>query len=693
MLRNMTIFGAVQFSMRKIICFIFSLALASQLFSQADSTRKDTLDYYEMSLEQLLKMKAHGVPSELEKLINSLISVASKKPLNVRESPSIITLVTKEEIQKSGARDLIDVLRLVPGIDFGVDVEGVVGIGTRGNWAHEGKVLLLLDGQEVNEVLFATTQFGNHFPIDQIKKIEIIRGPGSAIYGGFAEYGVINIITNQADDINGLNVAGTYGQMEKDFGRRNFGLSVGKKIGDFSFSLSGLMGQGQRSDQNYTDFSDSTHSMAGNSALNPRYFNAAASYKGLSFRCIGDFYQTTMSDSYGEIIKDGNITENFNSIFSELKWVVKVNDKFTITPRFNYKLQTAWQAPAYDDKGAYDKSVSRITGNITSSYNFNRYINFVFGAELFQDKAVDHTDSSYFSNGEPTVSYYNYAFFTQGLIRTRFVNFIVGARFDKHNEYGQAFVPRVGFTKKLNRFHFKALYSNAFRAPSIENISSADSAGIKPELTQVAEIELGYQVTRKSIFTVNVYDIETKDPIIYYTSLDSTNTDLYGNFGKSGTQGIEAEYRIKDKWGHIAVNYAFYTAAGKEKVEVYQTENKSSLLAFANHRINLNACWNINKNLSVNTTASFYGKRWAITSLDSLDLAVQEELSPVILVNLFVRYVTPVKGLTVGAGVYDALNQKINFIQPYDGGHPPLPGPSREFVFKLSYDLNFKKKD
>ncbi|HEX7413290.1 MAG TPA: TonB-dependent receptor plug domain-containing protein, partial [Bacteroidia bacterium] len=169
-----------------------------------DSTQKDTLNFYDMTIEQLLSLKAHGIPSELEKLINSLISVASKKPLNVRESPSIVTLVTADEIKNSGARDLVDVLRLVPGIDFGMDVEGVVGIGMRGNWAHEGKVLLLLDGQEMNEILYATTQFGNHFPIDQIKKIEIIRGPGSAIYGGYAEYGVINIVTKQGGDINGI---------------------------------------------------------------------------------------------------------------------------------------------------------------------------------------------------------------------------------------------------------------------------------------------------------------------------------------------------------------------------------------------------------------------------------------------------------------------------------------------------------
>ncbi|MGZ4096642.1 MAG: TonB-dependent receptor plug domain-containing protein [Bacteroidia bacterium] len=673
------------------LTFTFAFCIAG--FGQSDTAvaKNDTLDYYEMSLDQLLKLKSHGVPTELEKLINSLISVASKKPLNVRESPSIVSLITEEEIKKSGARDLIDVLRLVPGIDFGADVEGVVGIGIRGNWAHEGKVLVLLDGQEMNEILFACNEFGNHYPIEQIKRIEVIRGPGSAIYGGYAEYGVINIITRQAEDINGITVSGTYGQMEKDYGRRNVNLMIGKKIGDFSFSVAGLMGQGQRSDQTYHDFSDSTYNMAGSSALNPRYFNAALGYKGLSFRVIGDFYQTSHRNGYGPVIRDGTQMENFNSAFSELKYIYKVNDKLTITPRINYKTQTPWQAPAYDDKKPYNKTATRTTGNITASYNMNRYVNIVCGSEIYQDVAVDHTDSSYFLNDKQTISFYNYAFFAQGLIKTRLVNFIVGARYDKHNVYGHAFVPRVGLTKKYNRFHFKALYSNAFRAPAIENINSADSTGIKPELTQVMEVELGYQVTHKSIFTVNVYDIETKNPIIYYTSLDSTNTDLYKNFGHAGTQGIEAEYRIKDKWGYVTINYAFYSAANKQKVALYETEKSSSLLGFANHRVNLNASWNISKKLSFNTTASLYGPRYAVTSLDTAGNSVQELLAPKFLLNFFFRY-QPVKGLSIGLGMYDVLNQKINFIQPYAGGSPPLPGSSREVVFRLQYDLNFKNK-
>src|ERR1051325_7913669 len=289
--------------MKKLLPIFFLFLFFQRIsFSQNQSFKGDTLDYYEMSLEQLMRMKAHGVPSELEELINQLILAASKRPLTARESPGIVTLITDEEIKNSGARDLIDVLRLVPGIDFGVDVEGVVGIGTRGLWAHDGKMLLLVDGQEMNELVFATNQFGNHIPVEQIKKIEVIRGPGSAIYGGFAEYGVINIVTKSASDLPGISLTGTYGQMQGDYARRNINLMAGQKINDFEYSLSGFVGQGNRSDQTYTDFYGNSYNMAGNSALNPMMMNIGMGYKGLSFRGIADLYNISVRDAY-DVIK------------------------------------------------------------------------------------------------------------------------------------------------------------------------------------------------------------------------------------------------------------------------------------------------------------------------------------------------------------------------------------------------------
>lgn len=684
----------------QLVCFAFFLFPLSS-FSQQDTLAvKDTsaindsitVDYYDMTIEQLQQLKAVGVSSELEQLINSLIGVASIKPLSGRESPSIISLITEEEIQKSGARDLMDVLSLVPGFDFGVDVEGVVGLGMRGNWAHEGKILLLLDGQEMNENLFGTTQFGNHFAVDQIKKIEIIRGPGSAIYGGYAEYGVINIITKNGKDINGISLSGTYGQMKNDYGRRNVNLSLGKKFGEFQISGSVFMGQGNRSDQDFTDFYDSTYNMGGgNSKLDPTNVNVGLTYKGLSARFILDNYYTTTGDGY-DVVKAPSQQE-FNSSFAEIKYAFKLGEKFTITPRINYKQQAPWKTEADSITEAYYKIVDRYTGNLTMSYTVNRKINIIFGGEVYSDFAKDMVDSSFFTNGKKQVNYLNTAAFAQSVIKLRLVNIILGARFDNHNAYGSAFVPRLGLTKRIDNFHFKLLYSNAFRAPTIENINLSDSVGIKPEITSIAELELGYEIRRNSIITINFFDISTKNTIAYYYD-DSTDTDAYHNIGETGSRGVELEYKFRDKWGFINLNYAFYTVAGKEKIADYEVpENKSVLLAFPSHKINLGAGFNITKQFSINPSVSYRGERYGYTSIDTLGNGVIEKFSPMVLANIFLRYEDLfIKGLDLGVGVYDIFDQRVKYIQPYNSNHAPLPGPSREFIVKLSYTLKAKKE-
>jgi outer membrane receptor for ferrienterochelin and colicin len=154
-------------------------------------------------LDSLFNLQAYTAESELQKSLNQKVSVATLN-LSSRESPGIVTVINREEITNSGARDLTDVLRLVPGFDIMQDLQFVLGMSLRGSWANEGKILVLMDGVPFNELLYQSVAIGNRFPVDAIERIEIIRGPGSAIYGGSAEYGVINIITKNADNLNGV---------------------------------------------------------------------------------------------------------------------------------------------------------------------------------------------------------------------------------------------------------------------------------------------------------------------------------------------------------------------------------------------------------------------------------------------------------------------------------------------------------
>ncbi|MFH1049868.1 MAG: TonB-dependent receptor plug domain-containing protein, partial [bacterium] len=155
------------------------------------------------------------------------IAVTGQNKATITESPGIVTLITEDEIRESGARDLLDILRMVPGLDFGAELDNVIGFGVRGNNATEGKVLVLIDGQQMNETNYGSFPFGQHILPDNIKRIEIIRGPGSAIYGGMAELAVINIITRKGTDINGINISAEVAASESMMSRGSFQMATG----------------------------------------------------------------------------------------------------------------------------------------------------------------------------------------------------------------------------------------------------------------------------------------------------------------------------------------------------------------------------------------------------------------------------------------------------------------------------------
>jgi len=682
----------------KLLLVFLLLGISCAVFAQQDTAKLDSNAIYNMSLEQLMNLKETGVSSQLEAQINALIGVASKKSLSQRKSPSVVTVISQDEIERSGARDLIDVLRLVPGIDFAVDVQGNISIGMRGNWAEEGKVLLLLDGQEMNELMYSSLQFGNHFDVSQIKRIEIIRGPGSAIYGGFAEYGVISIITKDGEDLKGISVNGSYGQTARALGYRDISLSVGDKIKDFTYSLAGFLGQANRSDNAYTDFYGTSYSMINNSNLNPASLDLKMAYKGWSFKGIYDDFDMSTRDNYG-VPTSKAYTDDFLSELFELKYDSKLSDKITLTPLLSYKFQKPWNFTGKVDSAdaaytIYDKAVQRIKGNLTMIYDITHHINLVAGAEVYNDNASLGIDTTLFSNGKAHVSYMNTAAFMQALFRYKIASVTLGARYDNNSAYGSSFVPRLGILKKVDKWNFKLLYSNSFRAPGIEDINFSFDGHIKPEDTQVIEFEVGREIATDMFVTLNVFDITTKNPIVYYVdsvlNSNGTYSEGYKNMHEQGTRGAEFDYKVKETWGYVDLNYAYYTAAGKTVVSTYQVPgDNSATLGFASNKVNFSFSYNITPGLSITPTVSWIGQRYGYVDSNSSGVPALKKFSPTTLANIYLMY--KVNKLKIGVGCYNILNADYEFIQPYNGGHAPLPSMSREYEVRVSYDLNFKK--
>jgi len=123
----------------------------------------------------------------LQDLLNMETSVTTKSAARtLRETPGIISVISREELTRLGVRDLLDVMQLVPGFDVGVDTFGELFMGARGIWTAEGKVLVLFDGHPAHDLGYGMVPLGNHFPMDWIERVEIVRGPGSVVRGGVA---------------------------------------------------------------------------------------------------------------------------------------------------------------------------------------------------------------------------------------------------------------------------------------------------------------------------------------------------------------------------------------------------------------------------------------------------------------------------------------------------------------------------
>lgn len=651
-------------------------------------TREEIL---QMSYEQLMALPledlmvlAGKLGVSIDEMLKMQTSVASRTELSSRESPGIITIVTAEEIRNAGARDLIDVLKLVPGFDFEYDVDGVVGLGFRGNWVHEGKALILLDGQMMNDLVYFNTPFGNHFDVTQIKKIEIVRGPGSAIYGGNSELCVINIITRSGKDLQGISAGVTYGQLPENYGRINGSLQTGLKAGKWDLAIKGFIGQANRSTRDYTDGYDTLtnrlqkYQLSENgSKIETQNLNLSAQRENFSWHFIYDNYNTQcLSEGTPEFNK-------FRSMVSSLQYDFHLTDKLSVSPAFTYQYSMPYENATLS---SYSYDIHRFKTAVGFNYDYSKNLNFIAGGEYYRDNGQikEETLGSYLLNLD------NVAFYAQALWKISGFNVVAGGRGENNSVYGTAFAPRIGVTKIIRDFHFKILASEAFRSPSIGNIDVSD--GLKVENTLVIETELGYKINENMFATVNIYDINIKNPILYY---DDGNEEAipkinwgYENALKSGSNGIELEYRYKYLWGYSTFNYSYYTNRWKTVPEYYKDiEQEGSVLGMPQHKFSYQAGFRINDNLNFGPSVVYSGIRYGYSLQQDGNFGLKES-GPSLLMNLNVSANNVLlQGLNVDFGVYNLLDDKTELFQPYNGGYPSYPGRDREIYARIVYNL------
>ncbi len=662
----------------------------------------------------------HWIPSysaSAEELsLNNLIeiarvTIATKTERSIESAPSSVTVITHDDIKRYMCRDLVDVLNLVPGFSISKDLGWDMALASRGIFAFEGRALFMVNGMQVTGLYFGNYILGNDIPVHMIDRIEVIRGPGSVIYGGSAELAVINVITRSDKNTAGTQVFARYGQLEKDAGHRDIGVRYDSDPAnaDFKYSLSAFAGDAVWSNKEYRffDYAPERNADKDKQSIRDAYTTMGSLNIG---KTQAKFYarkNTTVttedkySDTDGYTEKLGNFKHDEHNFY--LEHAFQIGENFSLTPFLDYQYSMEWQYP--------NESVRAITRNkagLSALYHSDS-IEILTGAEYFVDDArmirnkndPDDSIKGFYKNRNDPILHDNLQIASQALYSglTYFWNNYsasAGIRYDSNEVYGHATSPRLGLTASIDKFHSKLIYSEAFRAPTTGNNTYSyygiDPAkpwreDVIPETVQVAELELGYKISPAFKIVSNVYQQTIRKVIEFYYDID--NDDTYSrNGGKMGSQGIELEnsYLSTDFDAKLSLSYSKLT----DKTAVtYIARHRDAVMGVPDSKASLHLSRKLTPALRANVNQLFVGKiaTMAVKNCESeSDTTCTHDTKVQNVTDVGVQYNEPGSTLELALNIQDAFNQGLLVATGYlDSGADDFKWKGREVSLNTSY--------
>lgn len=652
------------------------------------------------------------------------IVTASKFSEKMNVAPSIMTVITREDIMKNHARDMIDVLNMIPGMNVGQDCRQVGALIVRGLYGFEGRALFMLDGLTLNEHSFGSYVLGNDFPIHLIEKIEIVRGPGSVVYGGAAELAVINIITSKGAEVGGGELSVRYGALPTVYGHRDIGIRFGNKSGEMEYSFLGFTGEAIRSDGDYSYF-DYRPTFAGTEKTSRNSDKSLAfSAEFLNNTRIKGYYQDFYNREVDEYESDLDISSealdvlnaahtyytHFLSYSMDISKKLEFSEQFNVTPSLGYIYNEPW-----DETGRNDIAITRVTPSLTSNWFIMNKIRFFGGfetyldhTEVIEESGVAIMDSDYLRKsltGPPvkSVNINSYAVYSSLNADFNLFHYVAGLRYDKNELYGQQLSPRLGLTYEQGGFFSKLLYSAAFRAPlyanNVQVRAGFDPAKpwrseVKAESTRVFELEVGKEVTRNLFGTINIFH-QTVNNIIEYRWQPDYEDVYSDNGGKIGTDGLETEWKFKkDRYqGLLNVSYLtpklyadptneFAYAANPQGGDTYLAIHApDELLGVPTVKVYTNHYYDITKKLSVQANLLYLTAKNAMSGWgETITIAPQT------IIGIGMIYKSILKGMDVSFSAHDIFNRRLKLVVPYyDSGQDILNYKGREISVDVRY--------
>ncbi|MBI5800694.1 MAG: TonB-dependent receptor, partial [Verrucomicrobia bacterium] len=511
----------------------------------------------EISLDELLAVKVQTVIS------------AAKYAQPTALAPASVTIVTDRDIQLHGYRNLTEVLGSVRGFTATYDRNyhylGIRGFNRPGD--YNSRVLLLIDGHRVNDVVYDGAPIGNdgYLDVDLIDRVEVVRGPGSAVYGSSAFFGVVNVITRRGRDMKGAEAALTVGAFDTYQGRFSLGQQLTNGV---EFLLSGTV----RESEGHRQLSFPAGSAVGLDGESGRSLFARIGVPGLEL--TGGFVTRTKQ------IPTGSYGTDFGVAGSQTR-----DDKAFA----DLKMQRRWEEPGVDllarlyydydrYRGYYIYTGARnvdpaegqrwgaevqVTKEIGERHKVSAGLDFRNSFQIQQENFTEVPFTLNFSDSRQSTVISPYIT-SQWQLRSN-LTFHAGARLDYFDNATHSANPRLGLVwQPVDGTVLKGLYGTAFRAANAYELQYNDgmvtqkpALSLRPETVDTYELVWEQALGRHWHFTSSAYFYEINNAITQITD-PADGLLVFRNTGQNTGRGVENELAYKSDNGFCTrLSYVF----------------------------------------------------------------------------------------------------------------------------------------
>jgi outer membrane receptor protein involved in Fe transport len=669
-----------------------------------------------------------AVPAKLDVQLREIeeVTAASRVAESVEDAPSSVTIITGQELRAMGYPTLADALRGVRGIyvgnDTSYDIVGIRGFSRPGDYGS--RVLVLLDGHPLNDNYVGQSYFGYDGRVDlaDIERIEIVRGPGSVVYGTGAFLGVINLTTRTRAAPTHTEAGITAAGNGVGAARVMQQLQISPDAGIWT-SVSAAHGGG--ADYFFQEFA-SDPATGGNSRGNDGFdagnVTGRAWYKWATLQWyLNSRNKNLPSGEFGTIFGDSRLH------FIDTRGTLELR----LEPQVAKPIE--WLTRAHVDLYNFDDFLPTLVeqgGNATETfrgqwagveqriaYKWKSLLRITVGGELQDDfKAVQSgTSAGGVSAGVTTapVTYlapvnrsfqvgagYGSIDFTP----VRQLKVTGGARYDYYSNFGGSLNPRVAvILKPYEAGNIKAMFGKAFRAPSVyEHYYDASTqlpgdcavvepktaclsqASLKPESVYSGELELVHHFRPTLSATLAGYTNYITDIINLAGGGTESSPNEYVNITNPiQTYGGEVEVRRdwRDGWmASVSYSYQDTEYLDNAATKLRNVPNSPHHLAALKAAAPL-----LDRVLVLATRLTFEGPVW--DKYDQPNDPPQTETSPVFIWDVVLSGEAERFGIRYNLGLYNATDQKFLFPVSREFTQTFIPQPGRTVLAQVSIKL------